>query len=149
MKSRFWIRVTALPLLASLQAQAPAPVRVTVFKTVTCGCCGKWVEHLQANGFAPVVRDVPSTAPYQEKYGVPARLRSCHTAVVKGYTVEGHVPAADIKRLLKNRPTAKGLAAPGMPLGSPGMEAARHDAYSVLLFTADGLVTEYQKYPGN
>src|SRR5918992_543484 len=108
--------------LQLLQAAAPA---VSVYKTRTCGCCAKWVDHLKANGFAPTVTDVPSTAEYRKKYGVPEQLLSCHTAVVGGYTVEGHVPAADIHRMLKQKPKAKGLAVPGMPLGSPGMEAHR------------------------
>ncbi len=136
-------------LLVALQASAAAPLRVVVYKTPTCGCCGKWVEHLRANGFTPVVQDVPATAPYQRQYGVPDRLLSCHTAVVGGYTVEGHVPAADIQRVLKERPRARGLAVPGMPLGSPGMEAPRRDPYSVLLFTSDGRISEYQKYAGS
>jgi hypothetical protein len=129
-----------------LQAAAPA---VAVYKTRTCGCCAKWVEHLKANGFAPTVTDVPSTAEYRSKYRVPDQLQSCHTAVVGGYTVEGHVPAADIHRLLKQKPKATGLAVPGMPMGSPGMEGARVDAYSVLLFNSDGRTTVFQKYPGN
>ncbi|MGH9629512.1 MAG: DUF411 domain-containing protein [Bryobacteraceae bacterium] len=133
-----------LMLCTGLQAAGPA---MTVFKTRTCGCCGKWAEHVKANGFEVTVRDVPSTAEYRQKYGVPERLKSCHTATVNGYTVEGHVPAADIHRLLKERPKAKGLAVPGMPLGSPGMESSRRDAYSVLLFDAKGEVTVFQKYP--
>ncbi len=138
----------ALFLLASFQLQAAGP-QVNVFKTKTCGCCGKWVEHLKANGFTPVVQDVPSTAEYRLKYGVPEKLMSCHTATVGGYTVEGHVPAADIQSLLKKRPKAKGLAVPGMPMGSPGMEGPRRDAYSVLLFQQDGRTSVFQKHPGD
>ena len=140
--------LAALPLLAVLPASAAGP-QVIVYKTVTCGCCGKWVEHLKAKGFEPVVKDVPSTAVYRRQYGVPDKLVSCHTAVVGGYTIEGHVPAADIHRLLKTKPAAKGLAVPGMPLGSPGMEAGRRDPYSVLLFQADGTTSVFQKYPGD
>ena len=140
--------IVAIPLLLSLHLQA-APPEVNVYKTRTCGCCGKWVEHLKAKGFAPRVTDVPSTAEYRLQYGVPDRLQSCHTATVGGYTIEGHVPAADIHRLLKQRPKAKGLAVPGMPMGSPGMEGARSDAYSVLLFKADGTSSVFQKYPGD
>jgi hypothetical protein len=135
-------------VLYFLQAPAAAP-HVTVFKTPTCGCCGKWVEHLESRGFTATVTDVPSTAEHRRRYGVPDQLQSCHTATVGGYTIEGHVPAADIHRLLKTRPKAKGLAVPGMPLGSPGMEAARRDAYSVLLFSSDGRISEFQKYPGD
>ena len=138
----------ALFLLASFQLQAAGP-QVHVFKTKTCGCCGKWVEHMKANGFTPIVQDVPSTAEYRIKYGVPDKLMSCHTATVGGYTVEGHVPAADIHSLLKKRPKAKGLAVPGMPMGSPGMEGPRREAYSVLLFQEDGRISVFQKHPGD
>jgi hypothetical protein len=121
---------------------------VNVYKTATCGCCKKWVEHLQSNGFSVNVTEVASVAPYQEKYGVPDGMQSCHTAVVKGYTIEGHVPAADIHRLLKSRSKAKGLAVPGMPMGSPGMEVGgRVDPYAVMLFDAQGKTSVYQKYP--
>src|SRR5438270_5066107 len=119
--------IIAMTLLASTPLSA-AGQKIDVFKTATCGCCGKWVEHLKTNGFDVTVQDVPSTAEYRQKYGVPERLASCHTAVVNGYAIEGHVPASDIKRLLKDAPKAQGLAAPGMPAGSPGMEGARSDA---------------------
>jgi hypothetical protein len=135
-------------LLVALPLQSAAP-QVTVFKTTTCGCCGKWVDHLKANGFAAIVKDVPSTGEYRKRYGVPDELQSCHTAIVNGYTIEGHVPAADIHRLLKEKPKAKGLAVPAMPMGSPGMEGPRREAYSVLLFTADGGVSVYRKYQGD
>jgi hypothetical protein len=147
-RSRIVKAIFAASLLTSMPVQAAGP-KINVYKTTTCGCCGKWVEHLKANGFTPVVTDVPSTAEYRRKYGVPEQLLSCHTATVGGYSVEGHVPAADIQRLLKEKPKAQGLAVPGMPLGSPGMEAARKDPYSVLLFTSDGRTTVFQKYPGD
>ena len=135
----------ALLLCQPLVAAAP---EMSVFKTRTCGCCSKWVDHMKANGFEVKVTDVPSTAEYRRKYGVPERLLSCHTAVVDGYAVEGHVPAADVQRLLKTRPKAKGISVPGMPIGSPGMEQGpRRDAYSVVLFQADGATSEFQKYP--
>ena len=118
-----------------------------VYKTPTCGCCSKWVEHMRANGFEVRMTDVPSTAEYRRKYGVPEKLLSCHTAVVNGYAVEGHVPAADVHRLLKSGAKAKGLAVPGMPIGSPGMEQGpRRQAYSVVLFDDKGGVSEFQKY---
>src|SRR2546421_5630773 len=122
--------VIAMTLLASLPLSA-AGQKIDVFKTATCGCCGKWVEHLKANGFEVAVHEVPSTADYRLKYGVPEKLQSCHTAVVNGYAIEGHVPARDIQRLLKAGTPAKGLAVPGMPAGSPGMESPRSDAYAV------------------
>ena len=138
----------ALPLLASLLSQSlAAATRIEVYKTPTCGCCGKWVEHLRANGFEPLVKEVSSTTEYQARYGVPDKMKSCHTAVVNGYTIEGHVPAADIERLLKERPKAKGLAAPGMPAGSPGMDSAHHPAYAVMLFDANGKTSVYHEYP--
>lgn len=138
----------SLALLTCFHLQAAGP-KITVFKTRTCGCCAKWVDHLKANNFDPDVKDVPNTAAARKLYGVPDNLVSCHTAVVGDYSVEGHVPAADIQRMLKQRPKAKGLAVPGMPAGSPGMEAPKRDAYSVLLFQTDGRTSEWKKYPGN
>jgi len=138
------------PILLVLALALPAAThKMAVFKTPTCGCCTKWVEHARANGFQVTVRDVASTVEYRRQYGVPDSLQSCHTAIVEGYTIEGHVPAADMLRLLKTRPKAKGLAVPGMPLGSPGMEGARRDPYSVLLFDAAGRISVYRKYPGD
>jgi len=138
---------SALFSLMLLNFQCEAATSIEVFKTQTCGCCAKWVEHLKANGFTPNVKDVASTAEYQRKFGVPDGLRSCHTAVVGGYTIEGHVPAADILRLLKERSKAKGLAVPGMPIGSPGMEqGSRRDPYSVIMFDSNGKSVEFQKY---
>jgi hypothetical protein len=137
-----------LILLVSLQLGAAAP-EVRVFKTATCGCCKKWVEHLKASGFAVTVTEVASTAEYRKKYGVPEALQSCHTAVVNGYSLEGHVPAADIQRLLKSGAKAKGLAVPGMPMGSPGMEGPRSDPYAVMLFDSAGKTSVYRKYAGD
>jgi hypothetical protein len=145
------MRLTCIPaliLLVALPLAAAGP-EVMVFKTVSCGCCAKWVEHLKANGFTPKVQNVPSTAEYQRMYGVPGTMGSCHTATVGGYTVEGHVPAADIHRLLKEKPKATGLAVPGMPMGSPGMESDKKDTYSVLLFHSDGRSTVFKTYQGN
>jgi hypothetical protein len=130
-------------------AQA-APPSMVVYKTPTCGCCSKWVDHVKAAGFNVTVHDVQSTAEYRRKYGVPDQLQSCHTGVVNGYAIEGHVPVADIQTLLKKRPKAKGLAVPGMPIGSPGMEQGpRRQAYSVLLFTSDGKASAFQSYPAS
>ena len=135
------VLVAALPLSA-------AGIKMQVYKTATCGCCAKWVEHLKANGFDVTVENVPSTAPYRAKYGVPEAMGSCHTGVVNGYSIEGHVPAREILRLIKSEAKAKGLAVPGMPMGSPGMEAGdRVDAYSVMLFDANGKASVYQNYP--
>ena len=138
---------TALSVLLLCQAVQAAGSKLSVYKTRTCGCCSKWVEHMKANGFGVNVTDVPSTAEYRRKYGVPEKLQSCHTAVVNGYALEGHVPAADVHRLLKSGVKAKGIAVPGMPLGSPGMEqGSRRQAYSVILFDASGGTSEFHKY---
>jgi hypothetical protein len=132
-------------LLAAGGAQAALPV-IEVYKSASCGCCHLWVEHLRANGFTVKARDVANPTDYREKFGVPDALGSCHTGLVSGYALEGHVPAAEIKRLLAERPKAKGLAVPGMPLGSPGMEGPRQDSYDVLLIQADGRHKVYKHY---
>jgi hypothetical protein len=119
-------------------AGAQAPPAVDVFKTPTCGCCGKWAEHLRAQGFAVKTTDVASLAEVKAKHAVPRPLQTCHTALVGGYVIEGHVPAADIKRLLKERPAVAGLAVPGMPIGSPGMEGPQPARYDVLVFDRQG-----------
>src|SRR6266849_613368 len=139
--------IASLTLLAiSSPSQSAGPL-ITVFKTPTCGCCGKWVEHLKANGFTVKVQEVNDTSAYEKQYRVPRSMVSCHTAVVNGYTIEGHVPAAEIKRLLSERPKAVGLAVPGMPAGSPGMEAAHSDTYSVSVFDESGRASVYVSYP--
>lgn len=133
----------AMPLLAS----AAGPV-IEVYKSATCGCCTGWVKHLEANGFTVRAHNVPAPSEYREKAGLPNELGSCHTAMVNGYAIEGHVPAADIKRLLKEKPKAIGLTVPGMPMGSPGMEGPRSDAYDVLLVRKDGSTSTYRHYSG-
>ncbi|MGF6275927.1 hypothetical protein ABIB38_004333 [Massilia sp. UYP11] len=133
--------VLSIPVLAI----AAGPV-IDVYKTESCGCCGAWVEHLEANGFTPRVTNVANPAEYRERGGIPHELGSCHTAMIQGYAIEGHVPAADIKRLLAQKPMAKGLAVPGMPLGSPGMEGPRKDPYDVLLVQPNGKTTVFKRY---
>ena len=129
-------------------ALAAAPVPITVYKSPTCGCCKKWNEHLEANGFAVTTFDVEDVGPTKERLGVPRDFVSCHTGFVGGYAVEGHVPAADIHRLLKEKPRVVGLAAPGMPMGSPGMEipGRQADAYDVIAFARDGKRTVWAKH---
>ena len=122
----------------ALPAAWLAPPEVTVYKSPTCGCCKKWVDHLRANGFTVRANDVTDVDAYKTRYGVPAALGSCHTAVVGGYAIEGHVPADLIHRLLKEKPKVVGLAVPGMPMGSPGMEGPTAERYEVLSFTRDG-----------
>jgi hypothetical protein len=145
-RKQFFVAIASAFALGRAKAAGPL---VDVYKTPTCGCCGQWVTHMRSNGFELKVTDVPDTAPYRHKAGVPEALASCHTAIVEGYGIEGHVPAAEIRRLLKERPaSAKGLAVPGMVAGSPGMETpGQNPPYSVLLFTTDGKSLVYQRYP--
>ncbi len=137
--------VFAATLSIPLLAIAAAPV-IDVYKSATCGCCSAWVELLKANGFAPRVVNVENPSDYRERGGIPDKLGSCHTAMIQGYAIEGHVPASDIKRLLAEKPKAKGLSVPGMPLGSPGMEGPRSDPYDVLLVHADGSTKVFTHY---
>jgi hypothetical protein len=147
-RNSFLKAICVIPAAFALRLNGAVTPQVTVFKTRTCGCCGHWVEHMKANGFNVIVQDVDDTSVYRHKYGVPDALASCHTAIVNGYAIEGHVPAADIQRLLKTRPPkTKGLAVPGMVMGSPGMEGPRSDAYSVVAFDADGRSSVFQTYP--
>ena len=111
---------------------------VTMYKSPTCGCCAKWAEHLEAHGFEVTAIDLPDVTPLKQRYGVPRDLASCHTAVVGGYVMEGHVPAEDVKRLLAEKPDVVGLAVPGMPIGSPGMEGPNPKPYDVVAFTRGG-----------
>jgi len=139
--------VAALPLAQALPALAAAPA-ILVFKNPSCGCCGAWVEHLQAAGFSVSVKEVEDTTPVRRKLGLPDKYGSCHTATVGGYVLEGHVPAADVKRLLASKSVAVGLAVPGMPVGSPGMEVGdRFDPYDVLLVDRAGQSTVFSRYP--
>ncbi|AKJ31313.1 DUF411 domain-containing protein [Caldimonas brevitalea] len=130
------------------QAAKTPQQRIEVWKSPTCGCCTAWVEHLQQNGFEVTVHEVEAPGEYRARFGLPDTYGSCHTGRVGGYVLEGHVPAREIVRLLKEKPAAVGLAVPGMPVGSPGMEVgARKDPYDVLLVTRDGKARVYQKYP--
>jgi hypothetical protein len=128
------------------KAAAAAKPRVAVYKSPTCGCCEKWVEHMNASGFAATATNLPDVTPVKTKNGVPAALHSCHTSLVGGYVIEGHVPADDIKRLLKERPAIVGLAAPGMPAGSPGMDVPQSPAYEVVAFDKTGKTYVFAKH---
>lgn len=130
-------------LSGAVQAAGP---EVTVYKTPTCGCCKKWVSHLEKNGFEVKAVDMRDLSMIKSMSGVDPRLHSCHTAFVDGYTIEGHVPAGDVKRLLAERPDVKGLAVPGMPMGSPGMEGPRKDAYDVLAFEEGGKTSVFESH---
>ncbi|MGH7448921.1 MAG: DUF411 domain-containing protein [Longimicrobiales bacterium] len=124
---------------------APADT-VVVYKTPTCGCCSDWVDHVAENGFAVVVHDLNDLTATKRELGVPAGRISCHTATVRGYTIEGHVPADLIHRLIAEKPRGvKGLAVPGMPMGSPGMEGLVRQNYDVLAFDDQGNVEVYAK----
>jgi len=147
MKRRILLQaILAGSLGIHLTASAAGPV-IEVYKSATCGCCTAWVDHLKANGFTVKATNVPNPASYREKLGMPKDFGSCHTAKVKGYVIEGHVPARDIKQLLKEKPKAKGLAVPGMPMGSPGMEGDHTDPYDVVLVKTDGSHSVYRHYP--
>ena len=119
---------------------------VTTYKSPTCGCCSEWVEHMEDAGFVVEAQDVSDLAAVKQEQQVPGELQSCHTAIVDGYVIEGHVPEADIRRLLKDRPAVAGLTVPRMPMGSPGMEGPRHDNYDVLTFTSSGDTTVFGRY---
>ncbi len=142
MKSSVWVKcvshlMTALvAALTATAAFAVGPQKVEVYKSPTCGCCTEWVSYMKRNGFDVVVHEVRDVMPYRDRYGVPDAMSSCHTALVGGYVIEGHVPAADVRRLLRDKPKATGIAVPGMVQGSPGMEQGhRADRYNVILFT--------------
>jgi hypothetical protein len=131
---------------ANTTAADPAkPIAIKVYKTPQCGCCKAWVQHLTKNGFQVESMDMPDLALVKQKYGVTRGLEACHTAVVGKYVVEGHVPADVIKRLLKERPAVVGIAVPGMPGGSPGMEGAMKERYDVLTFDRAGRSRVYAK----
>lgn len=155
MKSRFALLALAaaalLPRHADAQSAAPvlkAPVTtVTVFKDPNCGCCKEWVAHLRKHAFKVIARDTSDMAGIKKSGRVPAQLTSCHTAFVNGYVLEGHVPAEDIKRMLAEKPKIAGLAVPGMPVGSPGMEVgSRKEPYEVIAFKRDGTSSVFARH---
>lgn len=145
--------VVAVVLIAALLGigwwlAAPAPAHageITVYKSPTCQCCELWLRHMRRAGFEVTERNVPDMAAIKTEHGVPGTLASCHTTLVGGYVVEGHVPADLVARLLEERPAVAGLAAPGMPVGSPGMEGIGRQAYEVLTFTPDGETEVYAR----
>ena len=154
MTRREWLKAssaTAMTFLAGGIAlgadMTPAgAMEIAIWKTPTCGCCSKWVEHMRAAGFTPKVTDMPDVSPIKRKHGVPVELESCHTAIVGGYTVEGHIPADVIQQMLKEKPAIVGIAVPGMPVGSPGMESGtRKAAYNVMAFDKAGKTRVYAK----
>lgn len=152
---KLWAGITGAVLLIiiSIYGVSHSPVigsanaeEITVYKSPTCGCCTKWVSHLEESGFevnAINRNDMPSI---KQQYGIASQQQSCHTAIINGYVIEGHVPAADIKRLLTEKPNIHGLTAPGMPMGSPGMEGPRKDAYDVLAIDRQGKTTVFSSH---
>lgn len=134
----------AVATLASATPEAtPGVPQVTVYKSPTCGCCEEWVTHLRENGFAVIVHDQNDLSTVKAANGITPQLESCHTAVIEGYVVEGHVPADLIARMLNERPDIAGLAVPGMPGGTPGMESAPKEPYQVLAIGKDGRTSVY------
>ena len=148
---REWLRLAGGALMVGVpaltRAQASADNTLEVWKSPSCGCCGLWVAHMQQNGFTATVRDLNDVSPIKRKFGVPQALASCHTAVVNGVALEGHVPADVVRQLQKQRTThahVVGLAVPGMPIGSPGMEqGSRQDKYDVIAFDKRGLTSVF------
>ena len=139
MKIRKRLSLVLAPLALIACAQAATAATIEVVKSPYCGCCTHWVEYLRAEGFDVRVVEAEDVTPTARRLGVPDDLRSCHTASIEGYAIEGHVPAADIRRLLAERPDAAGIAVPGMPIGSPGMEQGdRRQPYATMLFTREG-----------
>lgn len=156
---KFYIAIPLLLVATGLQAESKAIKKeldkasvsaVTVYRSPTCSCCEKWVAHIKDKGFQVTDIVTEDVQGIKNKYGVTAEMASCHTALVDGYIVEGHVPADDIKQLLKTKPNVLGIAAPGMPVGTPGMEmGARKDAYQVMSFDDKKGYKVFHDYPAN
>lgn len=140
--------LAARPALAALSAPVSAKPAITIYKSPTCGCCAKWVDHVRAAGFVATVHDTNDMDAVKKRQGVPSALQSCHTALVGGYVVEGHVPAADVLRLLREAPKGvRGVAVPGMPTGSPGMEmGGAVDRFDVVAFAPNGTTRVFAKH---
>ncbi|MGB7251258.1 MAG: DUF411 domain-containing protein [Phormidesmis sp.] len=132
---------------AAMIDQATQVSELTVFHSPTCGCCGKWIEHMEAQGFRVKDEITENMDAIKAQYDVPEPMTSCHTTIVNGYVVEGHVPAADVARLVNEKPAVAGIAAPGMPIGSPGMESGDSaEPYTVFSFTESGEIASFAKH---
>lgn len=148
--------LSAMPLCMAMAADSPPPAAavttavelplVKVYKSPTCGCCVKWIEHMEKAGFRVEATDLPDVNVIKNERGIAPRYASCHTAIAGDYVIEGHVPPADVLRLLREQPDVLGLAVPGMPAGSPGMEAPRAQPYDVLALKRDGDASVYSSY---
>lgn len=137
--------IVGLMAAAAISPAASSP-EITVYKSPTCGCCKHWIAHLEENGFTVTAHDREDMSAIKDSIGVPEGVRSCHTAVIGKYTIEGHVPAADILRLLEEKPDAVGLAVPGMVTGSPGMEGPDPQPYDVVSFDHDGRTSVFASH---
>jgi hypothetical protein len=148
MRNLILILATALfaPVWAGEPVATGKPMEMTVYKSPTCGCCADWVQYLEERDFEITVIDQPQMHAVKAEFGVPPQLQSCHTGVIDGYVIEGHVPAEDILRLLAERPAVTGLTAPGMPPYSPGMMSIEPRGYDVLSFTREGKTKVYSSY---
>ncbi len=144
-RREFLARAAAVAAVFPGLLPAQAAPAMMVYKDPNCGCCKSWVSLMRAAGFEISARDTPDMPAIKQRYKVPAALASCHTALVGGYVVEGHVPADLITRLLKEKPKVLGLTVPGMPIGSPGMEGGTREAYEVLTFDAAGKTTVFAR----
>lgn len=142
---RLQLLIAALLISGGLMLNTVEASEITVYKSPTCGCCNAWIKHLERHGFEVLAKNV-EVDPIKNQLKVPERLRACHTAIVEGYVIEGHVPAGDIKRLLQARPDVAGLAVPGMPMGSPGMEGPYKQPYKVMSFGDDGAVEFFAQH---
>jgi hypothetical protein len=151
MMTRYAFIAASLMALASCTRAPVDPQKlVTVYKNESCGCCRLSVRHLQESGFSVQVHNVDNLGPTKGRVGIPPGMGSCHTAEINGYFIEGHVPADDIKRLLREHPTARGLTVPGMPVGSPGMEmTGKNQPYDVMLIAKDGSASVYAHHTPN
>ena len=150
---RMMLMISALALLLTACGAAPAPdsdaIEVHVFKSPYCGCCGQWIAYMEDNGFDVTVEEVENMAVIKARYHVPPQLESCHTAIVDGYVVEGHVPVREINRMLVERPEILGIAVAGMPIGSPGMDGSPAQPFDVVAFDRQGQTLVYGSYPDN
>ena len=136
--------------ISSERPPTASELAIKVYKSPSCGCCGDWIKHLEQNGFIVHSINENNMSLIKQQLGVPQNLQSCHTAVVDGFLVEGHVPATDIKQMASQRPAIKGLSVPGMPIGSPGMEmGSRTEAFKVIAFKEDGSALVVNAYPKN
>lgn len=138
--------ITSAIVFVMLNSQTVVAEEITVYKSPTCGCCNKWVDHLKDSGFEVKSYNRDDMPQIKQQLGVAPPLQSCHTAIINGYVIEGHVPATDIQRLLSEKPAIHGLTVPGMPMGSPGMEGPRKDRYDVLAIDKQGKTTVFSQH---